>query len=116
LDGAVPLAADPPEDISAKPDDMTARIALISHIGGHKFAGNVILYIPPSARLPGGQDGDGKGEPHPLRGMGIWYGRVEPRHVQGIVEATLVGGKVVEELFRGGVERERGVLHLPLRA
>ncbi|KAK4159354.1 Sucrase/ferredoxin-like-domain-containing protein [Cladorrhinum sp. PSN259] len=55
----------------------TARVGLISHIGGHKFAGNVIIYLPPGLKID-------TGEPHPLRGHGIWYGRVEPRHVEGI--------------------------------
>ena len=36
-----------------------------------------------------------------LQGMGIWYGRVEPRHVEGIVAETVRGGRVVGELFRG---------------
>ncbi|OBT50809.1 hypothetical protein VE04_08938 [Pseudogymnoascus sp. 24MN13] len=84
---------------------MSARVGLISHIGGHKFAGNVILYIPPSAKLKGG-------EPHPLRGMGIWYGRVEPKHVEGIIAETLGEGKVVMDLFRGGVEKGKGMLRL----
>lgn len=84
---------------------MSARVGLISHIGGHKFAGNVILYIPPSAKLKGG-------EPHPLRGMGIWYGRVEPKHVEGIIAETLGEGRVVMDLFRGGVEKGKGVLRL----
>ena len=38
-----------------------------------------------------------------LSGTGIWYGRVEPRHVQGILDATVMRGMVIEELFRGGV-------------
>lgn len=66
----------------------TARVGLISHIGGHKFAGNVIIRFPP---LPG----------HPLSGMEVWYGRVEPRHVEGIVEETIVNGTVIQELLRG---------------
>ncbi|KAH7212659.1 transmembrane amino acid transporter protein-domain-containing protein [Fusarium oxysporum] len=41
----------------------TARVGLISHIGGHKFAGNVIIYLPPDLKM-----GD---EPHPLAGCGI---------------------------------------------
>ncbi|KAL2268568.1 hypothetical protein VTJ83DRAFT_3414 [Remersonia thermophila] len=77
----------------------TARVALVSHVGGHKFAGNVILYMPPSMKLP-------NGEPHPLAGHGIWYGRVEPSHVEGIIEETILGGKVIEELFRGGIKRD----------
>ncbi|KAM4056388.1 sucrase/ferredoxin-like domain-containing protein [Hirsutella rhossiliensis] len=44
----------------------TARIGLISHIGGHKFAGNVIIYLPPGLR---GLDG----ELQPLAGHGICF-------------------------------------------
>lgn len=87
---------------------MTARVGIISHIGGHKFAGNVIFYIPPKARLE-------SGEAHPLAGMGIWYGRVEPKHVEGLIKASLKEGKVVEELLRGGVQKDKGVLHMLLK-
>jgi hypothetical protein len=74
----------------------TARVGLISHVGGHKWAGNVIIYFPKYY----------KGHPlenHPLRGKGIWYGRVEPWHVEGIVEQTVKQGKIIKELFRGGM-------------
>lgn len=77
-------------------------IELISHIGGHKFAGNVIIYIP---------DG-GFWTNHPLAGMGVWYGRVEPRHVEGIVEETVGKGRIIKELFRGGIDGKGGVLRL----
>jgi len=83
----------------------TARVGLISHIGGHKFAGNVILYMP-----PGMKDGDGK--VHALAGCGIWYGRVEPKHVEGIVQETLLNGKVIEDLFRGGIKQGGGILRI----
>ncbi|KFY36292.1 hypothetical protein V494_05141 [Pseudogymnoascus sp. VKM F-4513 (FW-928)] len=83
-DGPVPLAtpSKPPHEAisgsgaseAGEEPGMSARVGLISHIGGHKFAGNVILYIPPSARLKGG-------EPHPLRGMGIWGGESSSRLV-----------------------------------
>jgi len=82
-----------------------ARVGLISHIGGHKFAGNVILYVPASFEIPG------KGI-SPLAGYGIWYGRVEPKHVEGIVQATLLEGKIIEELFRGGVNSKGEMLRL----
>jgi hypothetical protein len=85
--------------------DVSARVGLISHIGGHKFAGNVILYIPP------GMKGEG-GEAHPLAGHGIWYGRVEPKHVQGIVEETVLKGRVIAELFRGGIKQDGEILRL----
>lgn len=41
-----------------------------------------------------------------LSGTGIWYGRVDPSNVEGIVSETIMGGKVIKELFRGGVSRE----------
>ncbi|RYP51160.1 hypothetical protein DL768_003428 [Monosporascus sp. mg162] len=43
----------------------TARVAQISHIGGHKYAGNVIIYLPPTLK-------NHVGYPHPLAGNGIW--------------------------------------------
>jgi len=78
----------------------TARVGLISHIGGHKWAGNVIVYIPPSFSR------------NTLAGKGIWYGRVRPEHVEGIVEKTILDGKVIKELFRGGIDQRRDIIRL----
>ncbi|KAM3535347.1 hypothetical protein MY4038_001401 [Beauveria bassiana] len=39
----------------------TARVGLISHIGGHKFAGNIIIYVPPGKKLADGSS-------HPFAG------------------------------------------------
>ena len=50
----------------------------------------------------------GSGKKSPLAGKGVWYGRVEPRHVWGIVEETVKGGRVVEELLRGVHMGEEG--------
>jgi len=83
----------------------SARIGLISHIGGHKFAGNVILYIPPGMKSADGRE-------NPLAGCGIWYGRVEPKHVEGILKETILGGRVIEELFRGGIKQGGEILRL----
>lgn len=85
--------------------ERTARVGLISHIGGHKFAGNVILYIP-----PGMETGDGK--EHALAGCGIWYGRVEPKHVEGIVQETVLEGRVIEDHFRGGIKQGGEILRM----
>ena len=38
-----------------------AFLVKVSHVGGHKFAGNVIVYSP--------------------SGTGVWYGRVSPEKV-----------------------------------
>lgn len=83
-----------------------ANVGLISHVGGHKYAGNVILYIPPQMRL------GTSAALHPLAGKGIWYGRVEPKHVQGIVNETILGGRVVTDHFRGGIDQTGDILRL----
>lgn len=66
------------------------RVGFTSHLSGHKFAGNVIVYLP--SILEGGGTG-----------LGVWYGRVEPKHVEGIVEETVLGRRVIGELCRGVV-------------
>ncbi|MCJ1312056.1 hypothetical protein MMC25_005730 [Agyrium rufum] len=81
-------------------DGPTATIGLVSHIGGHKWAGNVIIYTP-----PGFSTGNGR-KTSPMAGTGLWYGRVEPKHVPGIVEETIIKGKVIEELLRGGIDSQ----------
>jgi len=81
---------------------VRSRVHQVSHIGGHKFAGNVIVYIPPIL----GNEG------HPLAGQGVWYGRVEPKHVEGIVSETVEGGRVIKELFRGGIDGKGGLMRI----
>lgn len=68
-------------------------VAATSHLGGHKWAGNVIVYMP-------------GGGPEGAAGWGVWYGRVGVRDVCGIVSETIVHGRVVGELVRGVVGRE----------
>lgn len=78
--------------------EIDADVAQISHIGGHKYAGNVIIYLPPSL------------EGNALRGSGIWYGRVGPENVEGVVEETVMRGRVVLEFLRGGILKDGGSL------
>ncbi|KAJ5669196.1 hypothetical protein N7462_010266 [Penicillium macrosclerotiorum] len=87
-------------------DPKHVNLGLISHVGGHKYAGNIIVYLPPQMTI------GGSAEPHPLAGKGIWYGRVEPKHVQGIVDETILGGRVVTDHFRGGIDRNGDILRL----
>lgn len=75
---------------------IEADVAQISHIGGHKYAGNVIIYLPPNL------------EGHALQGSGIWYGRVGPEQVEGVIEETIAKGRIVGELLRGGVMQGGG--------
>lgn len=72
-----------------------ADVDLCSHVGGHAFAGNVIIYLPVDLKLVK------RRALSPLAGKCIWYGRVEPSHVEGIISETLMGGRIIEELCRG---------------
>ncbi|KAJ3226680.1 hypothetical protein HK099_004424 [Clydaea vesicula] len=56
-----------------------------SHIGGHKFAGNVIIYP-----------------------QGDWYGRVKTCHINILIEEAILNQKIVKDLWRGrvGIENE----------
>lgn len=56
------------------------RVEGSSHVGGHKYAGNVIVYPE-----------------------GTWYGYVAPDDASRIVREHLVGGRVVEDLHRGSM-------------
>ncbi|KAJ3035272.1 hypothetical protein HK097_004247, partial [Rhizophlyctis rosea] len=60
----------------------------VSHFGGHKFAGNVIVYH----RNP--------------KINGNWYGRVSACHVRPILISTVREGKVFKRLWRGRMEDE----------
>ncbi|KAL4081924.1 Sucrase/ferredoxin-like-domain-containing protein [Scleroderma yunnanense] len=64
-----------------------ALILRSSHIGGHKFAGNVVIYTP--------------------GGASVWYGRVTPHHVESIVKNTIIGGQVLPAILRGGLNLVR---------
>ncbi|KAI9512256.1 Sucrase/ferredoxin-like-domain-containing protein [Russula earlei] len=64
-----------------------ALILMTSHIGGHKYAGNVIIYMP--------------------QGAGVWYGRVTTHEVASIVHTTILGGQILPPLLRGGVNLSR---------
>ncbi|SAM02064.1 hypothetical protein [Absidia glauca] len=60
------------------------EIVMVSHIGGHKIAGNVICYTHQGKR-------------------GIWYGLVKSCHCRAIVEETLEKGLIIESLYRGAM-------------
>lgn len=94
-----------PGPVEEQKPPRTARVAQISHIGGHKFAGNVIIYLPPTFK-------DAAGNSHPLAGHGIWYGRIEPRHVEGLVHETILNGNVIRDHFRGAIKQTREILRL----
>ncbi|KAL6874939.1 Sucrase/ferredoxin-like domain-containing protein [Trichoderma novae-zelandiae] len=107
-------------------------IYFISHVGGHKYSANVMVYRRPNAfgkddePLPegvgeaeaaedGGDDGEGEGE----REKGdvgaaqcIWLARVRPEDCENLVRYTVLKGKVVkpERQLRGGFDRRKGLM------
>ncbi|KAF3102095.1 hypothetical protein TWF102_001916 [Orbilia oligospora] len=96
----------------------------ISHIGGHKFAGNVIIHLPgdhplseainnaPASTLPAAGPEDVREKAASSRSVSIWYGRVMPYHVEGIIKTTLKEGKIVKELLRGIVNSDGDLVDL----
>lgn len=99
--------------------EKNASVGLISHIGGHKFAGNVIIYLPAHHPLSEKvnevreKSSDGNERSGERTGISVWYGRVKPEHADGIVRQTIEDGIVVEELLRGIVDGSGEVVTLP---
>ncbi|KAI4188077.1 MAG: hypothetical protein L6R41_002379 [Letrouitia leprolyta] len=94
-------------------------IYFISHVGGHKFSANVMVYRRTgSAGADGSMAGDAEsgGDPRDVEmGEGsqcIWLARVRPEDCEGIVKFTVLKGKVVkpERQLRGGFDREKGLV------
>jgi len=92
-------------------------VGRLSHVGGHKFAGNVIVYrrrtrsvtelheklkglTLTNAENPGDLVRE---ESSDIAAEGIWLGRVEPKHVEAIIEEVILKGRVFKELYRGGL-------------
>jgi (2Fe-2S) ferredoxin len=87
---------------------IDAEVGTISHVGGHKFAGNVIIYMPPEPE-PTHAENNGleqREKTLDLKGSGLWYGRVGPENVAGIVEETIINGRIIADLFRGGISQK----------
>ncbi|KAL3228499.1 Altered inheritance of mitochondria protein 32 [Nakaseomyces bracarensis] len=76
------------EKLSTLNEDM--NLAIISHIGGHKYAGNVIFYLPHDTK---------DNAPHL---DALWFGKVYPNNIANIVE-ELNNGVIIENNFRGGI-------------
>lgn len=104
-------------------------IYFISHVGGHKYSANMMVYRRRDAfgldaieRAKTGQEvrpkplvkkNEGEGEEeHEGAAQCIWLARVRPDDIENIVRYTVLQGKVVkpESQLRGGFDREKGLL------
>ncbi|KAI9925646.1 hypothetical protein MW887_006029 [Aspergillus wentii] len=75
-------------------DDRPGGVGIhfVSHVGGHKFNANVLIYRKQDQQM-------------------IWLARVRPEDCEGVVKYTILQGKVVhpETQLRGGFDRHRGL-------
>lgn len=75
-------------------DDRPGGVGIyyVSHVGGHKFSANVLVYRKHEEQM-------------------IWLARIRPEHCEGIVKYTILEGKVVhpETQLRGGFDRGKGL-------
>jgi hypothetical protein len=100
-------------------------IYFISHVGGHKYSANVMIYrrAEPSRSVEeqmqngtnGESDGLVGGKSKVVEGEAaqcIWLARVRPEDCENIVRFTVLQGKVVkpERQLRGGFDREKGIV------
>lgn len=100
-------------------------IYFISHVGGHKYSANVMIYRKSNAfgldQVARGKVGEDN-FPQPAKGiegeeqMGaaqcMWIARVKPEDCEGIIKFTVLQGKLVkpESQLRAGFDRERGLI------
>ncbi|RMJ22365.1 Sucrase ferredoxin domain-containing protein [Aspergillus sp. HF37] len=96
-------------------------IYFISHVGGHKYAANVIVYrrreldsfgSTAAAAACGNGKEEEKEEESEGAAQGIWLARVRPEDCENIIRYTVLQGKVVkpERQLRGGFDRQRGMI------
>lgn len=115
-------------------DDRPGGVGIyfISHVGGHRYSANVIVYRRgggwEGALVGEAAEGEGKGGRMEIDGgtgesmggggggggeamQGIWLARVRPEDCEGIIKYTVLKGKVVkpERQLRGGFDRTRGL-------
>jgi len=85
-------------------------IYFISHVGGHKYSANVMIYRRDVEDFMEREKKDGtlEGEASQC----IWLARVRPEDCENIVRYTLLQGKVVKPTLqlRGGFDRARGLV------
>lgn len=112
-------------------DERPGGVAIyfISHVGGHKYAANVMVYrrrdfewfrkAETQEREPDdgskkktvAETGDSNNSEEGAS-QGIWLARVRPEECEGIVKYTVLQGKVIKSATQlwGGFDREKGLV------
>lgn len=82
------------EEIAARGLTEQVFVSATSHVGGHKYAGNLIIF---------GTNAEGKV-------IGDWYGYVTPADVPDLLDVHIGKGEIIEKLWRGqmGLKVEAG--------
>lgn len=88
-------------------------IYFISHVGGHKYSANVIVYRRRDFdwyKRDAPADGERRVEDEGAA-QGIWLARVRPEECENIIRYTVLQGKLLKsgQQLRAGFDRERGV-------
>lgn len=99
-------------------------IYFISHVGGHKYSANMMVYRRAERRRTVQEQMENGGAEAASNGVGgksnedgeaaqcIWLARVRPEDCENVVRFTVLQGKVVkpERQLRGGFDREKGIV------
>ncbi|KAF2159672.1 hypothetical protein M409DRAFT_70857 [Zasmidium cellare ATCC 36951] len=100
-------------------------IYFISHVGGHKYSANMMVYRKSEPRRTvQEQMENGGGDQQEMNGVGgkggedgeaaqcIWLARIRPEDIENVVRYTVLQGKVVkpDRQLRGGFDREKGIV------
>ncbi|KAJ5297555.1 hypothetical protein PENANT_c005G00745 [Penicillium antarcticum] len=86
-------------------------IYFISHVGGHKYSANVIVYRRRDFDWYKREPVEGVDREDEGAAQGIWLARVRPEECENIVKYTVLQGKLLkpDSQLRAGFDRERGV-------
>lgn len=108
-------------------DERPGGVAVhfISHVGGHKYSANVIIYrrrdfdwhkkikVASSSAATATEEEKAQAQQSENEGaaQGIWLARVRPEECENIVKFTILQGKLVKPgQLRGGFDREKGLV------
>lgn len=96
-------------------------IYFISHVGGHKYSANMLVYRRGEPKRSVSEQISGDEQVAAAKGEAgneteaaqcIWLARIRPEDCENVVRFTVLQGKVVkpESQLRGGFDRERGIV------